>query len=141
MHLTSHYIVLNTVQNQRWAHPSSSLMRAWIISPEGDLYGCGQDHDECSERYPEILQGRPLYWLTRQGWGRIGSFHSDSTYIYANQLTEPMFRVFSELVSRLRLSPGETVQIITLKDTMVFDYRVFKKFESVHDIYSSYKHQ
>lgn len=128
------------ILTQEYSRVASRLDRAWMVSPEGKLHVCGQDHTECWERHPELFEGRRRDEFVKTGWGEIGYFdYAGSIYLHVRELTDTLFRVYSDVIYSLKLEPQFRVEIITGRESMDFPYNEFRKFESAQDVHQHRK--
>lgn len=111
--------------------------RAWLISPEGEIFKCGFIHETCFLTNPKlnemIEEGEGIHDLISRGWAKVGYFNSYA-YLQVNFLHNKILRAYQDILSDLKFRPKNNIEIILNGNTHIFLYQDFKKFESTEDL-------
>jgi 8-oxo-dGTP diphosphatase len=104
--------------------------RAFLVSPEGKLFNCGNLHAQCLEKYPEVFrnteEGAEKYYkdyrelVDKEGWGRI-SFFPPTVSFQCRRFTRKFFDVLQDMVLHSRWTIG-SVQIVIEIGENAFSY-------------------
>lgn len=130
---------------------SSTESRAWVISPDGTPYDCGDNHLSC------VVDG-PLYdliytqewgeceedsaeemafverWLLGNGWAKVGYFYYNClAYIAVKGMGHGMFKAFKNILLGWDLDDNCQIEV-RRPGRSVFYWEDFKNFDSLDDM-------
>jgi hypothetical protein len=151
------FLFLDGPADLRWIPPVSSRKRlasryegrAWVISPEGEAFDCGEDHMGCVFEGPldrlwfeeefekaDSDDRRTIVeeWLNRNGWAKVGYFINNRlAYLSVRTLDNRMFKAFKEILSGWDLDDMAQIEV-SAPSRSVFNWKDFRWFDSVLDM-------
>ena len=123
--------------------------RAWVISPAGTPYDCGDHHSKCAEdeflydlfkkgeKYEGDLEQDSSFverWLWENGWAKIGYFERASlVHLAVRGMGYGMFKAFKKILLDWNLDDNCRIEVLS-PGRAVFYWNDFKDFDSLDDM-------
>jgi hypothetical protein len=131
------------ILTQEYSRVANSTERAWLISPQGEIYSCGSDHENCyglkelRSLGDESNLDNLVEELMKKGFVKVGAFVGEGyAYLHGDGFNDRELKAYQDILSNLNFNDSMSVEVITgeYEKYDVFPYKEFRYFESLRDL-------